>query len=469
MNTINDAGRIVEIMADLFGREKHREVMLLGEVGLMLDPEDRIRRLMQEKMSVSGYWCGNERGRDLGSAAAEHLSLDRAATQAQREFAKQCATWFSLGIREMLPSARIDPHDGIIQSVTDGIPIGCSSTVISVDGFVPVTASVEIAGGRFFLARETVTMQWGTDRHVHRFVRYDGERLSSISPRFYFLSTEGEKATAISSCAQDGSVSIGFVEANGNTHLVTIDVAEMVAIMRRIPRYGSGPGISIEDETWLGSMINRPMRDLNDLDRLCETMRGSGISTGAIMEKNWHAMLGIHHATMVSDAADLILHISSSWNHPFLDGMVVSGYRNLASFSITDDFLGNLGNVAYNHTDCTSIGLPDSSVSFISCCDIAEQGVGLPAFLAESSRLLKTGGYLLISLDYWHDRLETRGMILKGEAPAIADRSSIMDLVRTAADLGMVVDGPLDLECKDRTISWGDMDYTVLSLLLRRV
>jgi hypothetical protein len=468
MSAITDAGRIVEIMADLFGKEKHREVMLLGEVGLMLDPEDRIRCLMQEKMSVSGYWCGNERGKELGSAAAEHLSLDRTATRAQREFARQCSTWFSAGIRNMLPSARIEPHNGN-DPATDGIPTSCSSTVISVDGFVPVTAPVELAGGSFFLVRETVPMQWGSDRQMHRFVRYDGGRLSSISPRFYFLSMEGEKAVSISAPTEDGSISMHFTDFSGTMHLVTADVAEMAAIMRRIPRYGSGPGISVEDEIWLGSVTNRPMQDLNDLGRLCNAMRGSGISPHPIMEKNWHAMLGIHHATMVSESSDLVLHISSSWNHPFLGGMAGSGYTNLACFSMTDDFLGNLGNVAYNHADCTNIGLPDSSVSFISCCDVAEQGVSLPDFLAESSRLLKPGGYLLMSLDYWQDPLETRGMVLKGSTPSIADRSSIMDIVRTASDLGMVIDGPLDLGCKDRTISWGDMDYTVLSLLLKRV
>jgi hypothetical protein len=467
-----DAGRILDLVLDLSKQDRHEEVMLLGQAGLMLDPDVRTRSLLQEQMSVSGYWCGSENGRRLGMESAEILSLNSNATQMQRDFARQCSTWYSTDLRSMIRSAKIDtgstwPED---QGNQPPIPVSCKSHAISVDGFVPVTASISVSNGQMFLIRETIPMPWGCKRHLHRLVRYDGtDRLVEISHRFYFLDMDGEEARFLTVEPEGENMVIGFQGSTGIPCMATVSIEETRKILRQIPRYGAGIQISDVDDDWIISRTNRPIQDQSELDRMCEIMRGSSMAVHPIPHKNWHAMMCIHHATTCSSSSDLVLHVSSSWNHPFLDGMISSGYSNLVAFSITDDYLGSLGNVAYQHADCTSTVLMDSSVSFVSCCDAAEQGVDLSLLITEVSRILKPGGRMMISFDYWQDQPETRGMILKGSVPRITDRSMVSSFLEEAERHGMLLDGDVELYCKDPTVYWGDMEYTVLSLLLRKI
>jgi hypothetical protein len=91
------------------------------------------------------------------------------------------------------------------------------------------------------------------------------------------------------------------------------------------------------------------------------------------------------------------------------------------------------------------------------------------AFLSESARVLKPGGHLFVSTDYWCEDVDTKGQEAFGVPVKVFTRDEIEALIRMARDVGLVPTSPPDLTCKDKTVSWIGMDYTFVSLMFKKV
>ena len=55
--------------------------------------------------------------------------------------------------------------------------------------------------------------------------------------------------------------------------------------------------------------------------------------------------------------------------------------------------------------DITRTQLPSGHFDFLTCLSVIEHGVDVAAFAAESARLLKVGGTLWVTFDYWPQKL----------------------------------------------------------------
>jgi SAM-dependent methyltransferase len=99
-----------------------------------------------------------------------------------------------------------------------------------------------------------------------------------------------------------------------------------------------------------------------------------------------------------------------------------------------------------------------------------EHGVPVPAFLQEASRLLRPGGLLFVTTDYWEDKIPTEDSVRAFGLPwKIFCRDEIGALIGLACaqGLSLVEDGPIP-PCGDRTVYWQNADYTFLALLFRK-
>jgi SAM-dependent methyltransferase len=124
--------------------------------------------------------------------------------------------------------------------------------------------------------------------------------------------------------------------------------------------------------------------------------------------------------------------------------------------------------IRYIQADYMHTGFSDASFDALTAISAIEHGYDGEALFGECARLLKPGGHLLISFDYWPDKIDTTGTLLYGMTWRIFSRQETLELVETAARHGFTPAGDLQLEASDRVVQWGPWKYTFAWMALQK-
>lgn len=149
-----------------------------------------------------------------------------------------------------------------------------------------------------------------------------------------------------------------------------------------------------------------------------------------------------------------------------------SGYKEL--FGCDKCFRGAFerGGVTFLPGNIENAPFSSQSFDFICCLSVIEHGVNCERFFLECARLLRPGGFLLISTDYWDKPMRSWfsfDFLYKCKVK-IFSRRQIELLVLTAKRVGFKLKGDLDLSCQDRVVLWWRMclRFTFLFLVFQR-
>jgi SAM-dependent methyltransferase len=125
-------------------------------------------------------------------------------------------------------------------------------------------------------------------------------------------------------------------------------------------------------------------------------------------------------------------------------------------------------NIDYVRGDLTSTSFKPKSFDAITCLSVIEHGVDPEKYFCEMSRLLKPGGILITSADYWSDSVDTSGKHAYGVPVKIFDRNAIRRMISIARAQGLSIEGRLKYACKEKIISWLGLRYTFIYFTLRK-
>ncbi len=146
------------------------------------------------------------------------------------------------------------------------------------------------------------------------------------------------------------------------------------------------------------------------------------------------------------------------------------GFTNLAGIDLNPalDRMPHQGTIRYQVGDFLRTPYPDGSFAAITSISVIEHGYDGPALCREASRLLKPGGYLVMSFDYWPEKIDTTGIRIFGMTWTLFSRGEIQDLVAEAGRHGLSPVGELKAEAQDAPIDFGGKKYTFGWLVLRK-
>jgi len=186
--------------------------------------------------------------------------------------------------------------------------------------------------------------------------------------------------------------------------------------------------------------------------------------------KNWDHLAAVVAILNNTAKSARIFDAGAEFYSNVLPALFACGYRELYGMNLSFVDRARRGSIRYLPGDITHTAFSDAFFDAVTCMSVIEHGVPLDAYFREMHRVLKPGGLLITSTDYFAEPIDTRGQTAHGAPIKIFSRSEAEAMLALARACGFEQTGPIDLESHGRPIRWEeyDLDYSFLIFTLRK-
>lgn len=225
---------------------------------------------------------------------------------------------------------------------------------------------------------------------------------------------------------------------------------------------------------WADTQTNAPLRDMQAVQFAKDTLASMRVPLHPDRWKNWDNYLAMHHVTdyvAPDDGYVLDAGACRSTNHSpsvFLPGLAMLGYEHLYGCNL-DEPEGEPveeDGAVYEHQNIECTTYSSGFFDFIACLSVVEHGVNIRKYFSEMSRILKPGGWLFTSFDYWPEPIDTRGVEAFGAPVKIFTRRDVEEMIMYAAQVGLRAETTPKFDVGSPVVNWMGFDYTFYNLLL---
>jgi SAM-dependent methyltransferase len=223
---------------------------------------------------------------------------------------------------------------------------------------------------------------------------------------------------------------------------------------------------------WVKEQTNRALLHSAAVDDAVETTSVAGLPLHPDRNKNWDNYLALSHTLRVAGLQEPVLDAGAGDESAYLPALQKWGYTEILGCNLnrSDDYTaGRKNGIRYVYADITDTLFLSGSFAFVACLSVIEHGVDWRKFLIEMHRILRLNGELFVSFDYWHEKVNTDGLITHDAPVNIFSASEVLDILDFARTLGFKLQGKIwRPRCAERIISWAGRGYTFGNLLLRK-
>lgn len=188
------------------------------------------------------------------------------------------------------------------------------------------------------------------------------------------------------------------------------------------------------------------------------------------VSKTWDSLAALDCIVKTTRHNARILDAGAELYSLVLPWLYLYGYRNLIGINLVFKRPLQRGPIRYEYGDVTQTNFEDNSFDAITCLSVIEHGVDTGAFFKEAARLLKPGGILITSTDYYSEPIDTRGQKAYGVPIRIFTRGDILSMLEEAHGYGLEPTGEINLDCQEKAVNWKkfQLDYTYAIFTLRK-
>lgn len=216
---------------------------------------------------------------------------------------------------------------------------------------------------------------------------------------------------------------------------------------------------------------NRALQDFAELDLALGQGCRLGVPLHADWPKNWDTLTALTLTLQtVRSKSEPILDAGGTMYGAFLKTLYLYGFQNLKAVNLEFKGPRRLGPIRYLPGDITKLPDPDGHFAVAFCQSVVEHGVPLAAYFREMARVIKPGGLLITSTDYWDPKLKSEGMKAYGADVRVFCAQEIRDMLVLAAESGWEPISEPDFRCDQPVVKWRrlGLDFTFYTLALRR-
>ena len=187
-------------------------------------------------------------------------------------------------------------------------------------------------------------------------------------------------------------------------------------------------------------------------------------------EKNWDHLAAVSTILANTNPSARILDAGAEIYSNVLPALFLYGYRELYGINLSFTDPTRRGPIHYLPGDLTRTPFAEGFFDAIACLSVIEHGVPLGDYFREMYRLLKPGGVLITSTDYYPTLIDTRGQFAHGTPIKIFSKPEIEAAFDLAKSVGFELTGELDLDCEEKPIRWGQfgLEYTFVLFTLKK-
>jgi len=187
-------------------------------------------------------------------------------------------------------------------------------------------------------------------------------------------------------------------------------------------------------------------------------------------EKNWDHLAAVSTILAHTGTSARILDAGAEYYSNVLPALFLYGYRDLYGINLSFTDVARRGPIRYLPGDITRMQFPDGYFDAVACMSVIEHGVPLNGYFQEMHRVLKQGGLLITSTDYYPTPVDTRGQVAHGCPIKIFSKPEIQAALTLAKDTGFELTSDIDLECEERPIRWAPfgLEYSFVLFTLRK-
>lgn len=196
--------------------------------------------------------------------------------------------------------------------------------------------------------------------------------------------------------------------------------------------------------------MNFFLKTRNDIDAATAFMEAGGYKTSGLSAKNWEIFQVLPYMAD-GDWVDL-----GSDGSVVLENLVAKGIRG-AKVGID---LAYAANYFYPDTgidlqkgDLMNTPFENESFDFATSLSVIEHDVDFSKFAKEVSRILKPGGHLFCSFDYWNPKPLYEKRILYKLDWNILDEKDVLNLIDVLRENGLHLVGDIDWTTQDAVIN----------------
>lgn len=186
--------------------------------------------------------------------------------------------------------------------------------------------------------------------------------------------------------------------------------------------------------------------------------------------KNWDALAALSCILSHTNSTEAVLDAGGETNSTLLYWLTSYGYQNLLCMNLVFSHSFRRGHIEFLPGDITATGLPGESFAAVACLSVIEHGVDMARYLREMARILRPGGVLITSTDYWATPIDTQGLTAYGAPVKVFTRPEIQCAISLAQSCGLHVLSDVRLESNEKVIHWARMRlrYTFVNLAFQK-
>ena len=194
-----------------------------------------------------------------------------------------------------------------------------------------------------------------------------------------------------------------------------------------------------------------------------------GVSVGDLV-KSWDVLKTVQFIERMVPSSGAVLDIGS-FGSEVLCILHRLGYRNLTGIDLNPRIsdMPHQDSVRYVVSDFMSTPFTDGSFDALTAISVIEHGFDAERLLRETSRILKPGGYFIASVDYWPEKIDTKGMNIFGMDWTIFSKQELISFIANAHEYGLLPCGPMELDVVEPSISWQGKQYSFAWFVLKKI
>jgi hypothetical protein len=190
----------------------------------------------------------------------------------------------------------------------------------------------------------------------------------------------------------------------------------------------------------------------------------AGLNLHPCTPKNWDHLAAVAAIRQQTGPDAKVLDAGGESYSTIVDWLFLYSYQQLfvLNYVFESDF--KRGPVHYQRGDITLSPYPDGFFDAVTCMSVIEHGVPLDKFLVEMKRILRPGGLLIVSTDYWPTPLPTEGKKAYGADVKVFTELETRAFVEQARALGFEPTNPLDYTAAEKCVLWPEvgLDFTFI-------